>query len=245
MTGATQAKPADAGNLARHSNQPSGPIVPITAFLRVSDYPSAAVARQELVRAKQDLVAAQARKDRLDSIRARRFPTPRQWYERERFDDRIYDPARWHLQECWERLEAVEEAAGLFHPKHRARLEGWIESAVGLLDALDSPEDPDTPDYRPRSDGLPGDPADHESAGDDKDIACLEWSGLSPHQRRAGRMSWGSNDAAAWVGGPNEDDEDDDPSGQCDEDGVNTNLSAMQQPGPGCAFSDPGGVEYQ
>lgn len=38
---------------------------------------------------------------------------------------------------------------------------------------------------------------------------------------------------------PNPDDEEDDPSGQCDEDGVNTDLSAASDGGPGCRISDP------
>jgi hypothetical protein len=36
----------------------------------------------------------------------------------------------------------------------------------------------------------------------------------------------------------NEDDEEDDPSGQCDEDGVNTSLALLSGNGPGCEISD-------
>jgi hypothetical protein len=41
---------------------------------------------------------------------------------------------------------------------------------------------------------------------------------------------------------PDPDIEDDDPSGQCDEDGINTGFSGLiDSDGPGCPISDPGG----
>ncbi|WP_324740119.1 hypothetical protein U8326_10090 [Tsuneonella sp. CC-YZS046] len=48
---------------------------------------------------------------------------------------------------------------------------------------------------------------------------------------------YGSDDGA---GGDVDDAEEDDPSGQCDEDGINTDLRVRWQDyGPGCAISDP------
>lgn len=68
--------------------------------------------------------------------------------------------------------------------------------------------------------------------GDGGDQAWLEWNGparRSEYQRTAGH----------------EDDEEDDPSGQCDEDGINTAFDAVRftngASGPGCEISDPGG----
>lgn len=97
-----------------------------------------------------------------------------------------------------------------------------IEVLVGLLDLIDG-----NPDVE-----LNGD--EHDSDGDEKgDQAWIEWGTMRGSQK----------------GGPNilaghEDDEDadpgeeDDPSGQCDEDGINTNLTAQWATGAGCTISD-------
>jgi hypothetical protein len=75
------------------------------------------------------------------------------------------------------------------------------------------------------------------------DIAWLEWSGLTKRQR-TGNQSAGEGAKASWLGGPSEDDEDDDPAGQYDEDAY-----TGPQPrggGPGCPISDPDiGIEDQ
>jgi len=56
----------------------------------------------------------------------------------------------------------------------REKLESTIEVMIALLDVADQPNDPDTPDFHSRSDGLPGDPADHEQGGDEERGAWLE-----------------------------------------------------------------------
>ena len=44
--------------------------------------------------------------------------------------------------------------------------------------------------------------------------------------------------------GGNPDEEEDDPSGQCDEDEVNTTFELAASGSPGCEISDPGGCEH-
>ncbi len=53
----------------------------------------------------------------------------------------------------------------------RDKLEAFIAVAIDLIDTLDGPLDPDTPDYRPCTDGLPGDPDEAEHAGDERDLS--------------------------------------------------------------------------
>ena len=53
----------------------------------------------------------------------------------------------------------------------RDKLEAFISVAIDLIDTLDGPHDPDTPDYRPYSDGLPGDVDEAEHAGDERDMS--------------------------------------------------------------------------
>lgn len=95
-----------------------------------------------------------------------------------------------------------------------------IEVLVGLLDLIDGDADVE----------MNGD--EEDSDGDERgDQAWIEWGTMRGSQK----------------GGPNilaghEDDdpgEEDDPSGQCDEDGINTNLTAQWASRPGCAISDP------
>lgn len=90
-------------------------------------------------------------------------------------------------------------------------------------------------------DMIEGDPelecnGDLEPDGDGQgDIAWIEWSGRAgrhhgPHET----MAW-----RPWSGLMHEDDEEDDPSGQCDEDGVNTSVALLKADvGPGCEISD-------
>jgi hypothetical protein len=56
----------------------------------------------------------------------------------------------------------------------RDKLEAFIAVAIDLIDTLDQPHDPDAPDFRPCSDGLPGDPDETERAGDEKDMSWPE-----------------------------------------------------------------------
>jgi hypothetical protein len=68
----------------------------------------------------------------------------------------------------------------------RREVEAFIEVAISLLDTFDGPNDPDTADFSSRSDGLPGEPADHEPGGDDEAGAYVEWTSMLPAQRRRG-----------------------------------------------------------
>lgn len=120
------------------------------------------------------------------------------------------------------------------HRLSRAELEDLAQSLIDHMDAIDG--DPDLEDGNDRE----------ASNGDDKDIAWLEWSGLTPNHLRTPHQSWGGEDTAAWMGGPSEDDEDDDPAGQCDEDGINTcsseaNLHSRALSVPGCAIAEDAG----
>lgn len=104
-------------------------------------------------------------------------------------------------------------------------------------------------------DDLQGD-VDLEDGGDDEpdtdamgDQAWPEWHTLPAPQRRAGR-TMGKALPECWST-PQEDDEEfdpaeeDDPSGQCDEDGINTDSDLIRyttgSSGAGCPISDPGG----
>lgn len=96
-----------------------------------------------------------------------------------------------------------------------------IEVLVGLLDLIDgNPDDEDN--------------GDHEPTGDENDQAYIEWQTMRGSQKGGPNILAGLED--------DEDDdpgEEDDPSGQCDEDGINTNLTAQWASRPGCAISDP------
>lgn len=119
----------------------------------------------------------------------------------------------------------------------RRQLEGFIAVAIDLADALDAPNDPDEPNFASHSDGLPGDANDIEPDDDREPGAYAEWSNLSTSRRRA------SSCIVDTCG--HEDDEEDDPQGQCDEDGINTSHGGLKcYAGPGCAISDPGGDPF-
>ena len=112
----------------------------------------------------------------------------------------------------------------------RGKVEAFIEVAIGLLDTFDAPLDPDTADFTSRGDGLPGDPGDHEPGGDEESGAYVEWHNLRAAARRRG----------VGIATGHEDDEEDDPAGQCDEDELNTALAlARRHGGAGCLLSDP------
>jgi hypothetical protein len=97
------------------------------------------------------------------------------------------------------------------------------------MDDLDGFQDSeDIPDFSPRSDGAPGDPADAEPNGDEEMGAWIEWTSMR------GSQKGGSNFTAG-----EEDDEESDPSGQCDEDGVNTAFAMAFSTAPGCSICDP------
>lgn len=117
------------------------------------------------------------------------------------------------------------------------QLANFIEVAIGLLD-LASPPDEDEPDFASRSDGLPGDPADHEPTGDDEPGAYAEWSSLRGDQRKIGT-------SFVFACG-HEDDEDDDPEdGEITEDEPTFKVRNLTlKEGPGCPIADPGGCEH-
>ena len=122
-----------------------------------------------------------------------------------------------------------------------------IAEAIGILiDVLDAigPQTEDMPDFTPISDGAPGDPEDTEADGTDQgDQSAIEWHQLAGATKRAGGHGGVHREDAE------EDDEpeEDDPSGQCDEDGINTDAQGLQciaHHGPGCELSDPGGSDH-
>lgn len=102
----------------------------------------------------------------------------------------------------------------------REEIEALTEALIDSLDGFDDCED--VPDFRPRSDELPGDPLDHEPAGDEEAAAWAE------------PFTLGGASVALMFG--HEDDEEDDPSGQYDED-CYTGLPPKGD-GPGCIISD-------
>jgi hypothetical protein len=106
--------------------------------------------------------------------------------------------------------------------------------AIGLLDLAEPDPDaepstwPEAIDARSRDAGLS---EDHEPGGDEERAAWIEWHALHPAKKRGPNTTAGE-----------EDDEEDDPSGQCDEDGINTNQAKIGAyaaiSGPGCTISD-------
>ena len=105
----------------------------------------------------------------------------------------------------------------------------FIAVAIDLIDLSDGDAD-----NEPNGDDEPV-----EANGDTRDAAYIEW-----HTMR-GSQKCGPNIAT-----DNEDDEDsdpaedDDPGGQCDEDGINTGSGAymphgINYAGPGCPIADP------
>jgi hypothetical protein len=111
-----------------------------------------------------------------------------------------------------------------------------VDALITLLDKRFAPYDPDEPIFsRAISDGKAGDPDDAEPEADLEAGAYVEWHTKPRVLRTLQEFNVG-----------HEDDEDadpaeeDDPSGQCDEDGINTNLTAQWAAEPGCAVSDPG-----
>ena len=76
------------------------------------------------------------------------------------------------------------------------------------------------------ADAEEGDPA--EPIGDEADAAWVEWDKMRGSQKRGPNCTVGE-----------EDDEEDDPAGQCDEDGVNTQAGMARGTGAGCPIADP------
>ena len=85
----------------------------------------------------------------------------------------------------------------------RAQLASFIEVAIGLLDLAENDHE-DVPDFRPRSDGMPGCPLSDglETTGDEEEGAWVEWTSKPANLRRTGQHE---------IAARHEDDEDDDP----------------------------------
>lgn len=115
------------------------------------------------------------------------------------------------------RIEAVHEMLV-------SAANAMLLSASLLTDRLDQHDgDPDLEDNNDRE----------ASDGDDRDVAWIEWTDLRGSQK----------------GGPaipqmHEDDEEDDPSGVHDEDGINTMQILALSGAAGCPIADPGGDEH-
>lgn len=104
----------------------------------------------------------------------------------------------------------------------RDQLAGFIAVAIDLLDFAD------------------GDP-DVEPNGDERgDQAWIEWHTMRGSQKRGPSILAGHEDDE-----DNDPLEEDDPSGQCDEDGINTGGMQFSPSGPGCLISDPPGDEVE
>lgn len=102
--------------------------------------------------------------------------------------------------------------------ENRAAIEQFAALALDLADAID------------------GD-ADFEETGDERDGAYVEWQTMRGSQKRGPCRTMGHED--------DEDDdarEEDDPSGQIDEDGINTNQLYAYSDKPGCPIGDPGDI---
>jgi len=132
----------------------------------------------------------------------------------------------------------------------RDKLGTAVEVLIALLDAMDAPDDPEEPDFAGRSDGLPGEPADHEPGGDDRDVSWPEWH--QRNRRKGSRASHGMQNTGGFWGTSEDDEQDDEPEeddhcGQADEDGINTVAPQAHLcgalDGPGCPISDPCGLE--
>jgi hypothetical protein len=122
----------------------------------------------------------------------------------------------------------------------RPSLEAFIAIAIDLADTMDVPTDPDEPDFTPRSDGMPGDPLDHEPPGDENDAAWVEWHALRGSQKHGPNMNVGEEDDER---GGDEHDHD-----GTEDDNPYIGTRAMQRShcgdGAGCPISEPGGDEH-
>lgn len=118
------------------------------------------------------------------------------------------------------------QAAAVMAQFDRAAIGSAIEVLMNLLDVLDG-----NPDDEPGGDDEP-----LRANGDSADVAWIEWDQMRGSQKPGPNVIQGEED--------HEDDdpaEEDDASGQCDEDGVNTAIGlTLDATGPGCAISDTG-----
>lgn len=120
---------------------------------------------------------------------------------------------------------AARLAGSLLNRHSPQEIADAIEILIDVLDMLGG--DPDVEDTEP----------DLEPDGDQADIAWPEWDQRSATDKRAGREMPPATAACQWHAST-EDDEEDDPHGQCDEDGINTLLVLRTDRGAGCMISD-------
>lgn len=108
-------------------------------------------------------------------------------------------------------------------PRHA--LEDLAQFLIDRIDAIDG--DPDFEDNNDRE----------ASDGDDTDVAWPEWDQRMPNDMKSD-FERPTLAAGGVCHAMTEDDEEDDPSGQCDEDGINTALHVLAGRGAGCLLSD-------
>lgn len=110
--------------------------------------------------------------------------------------------------------------AGLAYvvPDSREAIEAAVEALIARLDAADGDMDLEEIDEREPDDDAKGDPS------------WTEW-----HTRGRHKGGTGLKGLNGW--NVYEDDEEDDPSGQADEDGINTLLFLSRDGGAGCPIS--------
>lgn len=116
----------------------------------------------------------------------------------------------------------------------REKLSAFITVAIDLLDTLAG--DPEAEELQLEDGFVTHDPMFAEQELGGKDAAYIEWHTKPGNLRRNGQSEI--------LPSQNEDDEEDDPSGVHDEDGINTMIALSTGYGPGCTISDPDGCEH-
>jgi hypothetical protein len=113
--------------------------------------------------------------------------------------------------------------------QHREALESFAALVVDMGNLIDG--DPDFEDVEPA-----------EANGDERDGGAIEWTTTKPYQRTQMLATDHEDDEEDDPG------EEDDPSGQIDEDGINTARDLIRYTpgasGAGCMLSDPGGCQH-
>lgn len=135
---------------------------------------------------------------------------------------------------CFPPAAAVRLASRLLDAHTQAQIADAITVLIDVLDLIggdaEAEESPGEDSFMPRLAAGPGCPV-ADGAGDQ---SWTEWHSRSAQRRR-------SNAPEFAIG--SEDDEQDDPAGQCDEDGINTGIGYALDSGAGCTISDPGGEQ--
>jgi len=139
-----------------------------------------------------------------------------------------------------------------------------VEILLDVLNQLEPAED--EPDFRPVSDGLPGDPDDTDLGADDEPGAYAEWTSMPPATRKAGTcmvdgcgheddeaagdeqdMSWPNRIRQDRIG-PNmgtEDDKDDDPDTSVEDGRFDPEDDGCEAADDGCGpFARHGAVHW-